>query len=125
MKKILIFIPIIFCTLLLYASTVVWRLYTSNKKINIHLVKSTWTSTVDGEEIIFGKEDGDGHFSNGIIFSYYPDCFSLNGMTACPDEPTEMNIFIKGKKINKIRLVYKNQKIYFVDKRGIYYLRKL
>lgn len=120
-KKILIFLLIASTPVI--ASTINWLLYTKDLKHSVDLKNTQWAAESDGQRIIFSNQDGDGVFSNGIKFTYWPPVFKMNGMTATPDEPVMMNVFVDGKKINEIKLIVLGGKEIIVDKRKIKYFK--
>ncbi len=124
MKKIIATALSLMLTIFTFASTINWRLYTNNLRHSINLQKTVWISQTDGQRIFFNKQDGEGVFDNGIEFTYSPPIMHYNGMTATPDEPTEMIIIVNGKKINKVRLGYVQGKYFLTDKRGIKYFKR-
>jgi hypothetical protein len=123
MKKAFAIIICIFVSLSVLASTINWLLYTKDGKHFVNLNNTSWSAETDGQQILFSSQDGEGSFSNGIRFTYSPPIFRSNGMTATPDEPTYMEIFVDGKMINNISLIVLGGKEILVDKRKIKYFK--
>lgn len=122
MKKFIITSLLSVMALTALASTMVWDLYSLDGKHSITLAGTTWASTIDGERIYFTAE-GEGVFENGVHFGWSPPIAHYHGMSTCPDQPTEMQLFKGGKQFNTLRLRWKGNgdPTLLVDKRGVTY----